>query len=32
MIRTLDSDEQDELLDEIQGVSSRYFRTEKDSV
>ena len=29
MIRTLDSDEQDELLDEIQGVSSRYFRQKR---
>ena len=26
MIRTLDADEQDELLDEIQSVSSSYFR------
>ena len=29
MIRTLDSDEQDELLDEIQGVSSRFFRQKR---
>ena len=28
-IRTLDSDEQDELLDEIQGVSSRFFRQKR---
>ena len=29
IIRTLDSDEQDELLDEIQGVSSRFFRQKR---
>ena len=29
MIRTLDSDEQDELLDKIQGVSSRFFRQKR---
>ena len=29
IIKTLDSDEQDELLDEIQGVSSRFFRQKR---
>ena len=29
IIRTLDSDEQDELLNEIQGVSSRFFRQKR---
>ena len=29
IIRTLDSDKQDELLDEIQGVSSRFFRQKR---